>query len=218
LHADCTQKGSGEDKMPCPQAGPMVTVELVILVAGPAPCAAGPATDRLNPEIDRVIAILDDPSLKGESKAAARRRALRGTTDGVFDWTEMAKRALGRHWAERTPAAQQEFVGLFRDLIERPDRRACIGKIERYSGEPISYAGEVVDGDQATVRTKILSRQGQEIIIDYRMLREGGDQWRVYDVPVEGISLVNNYRTQCDGIIKTGSYKELVKRLKALAS
>jgi phospholipid transport system substrate-binding protein len=174
---------------------------------------AGPATDRLKPEIDKVVATLDNPALKGESKSAERRQILRGITDGVFDWNEMAKRALGRHWAGRTPAEQQEFVGLFRELLER----AYVGKIERYAGEPITYVGEVADGDLTTVRTKITTRQSQEVAIDYRMYKDG-DRWRVYDVLVEGISLVNNYRTQFDGIIKTSSYDELVKRLKARPS
>ena len=195
-------------------AGQILTLVVALVTTSLSSSAhAGPATDALKPEIDQVIAVLQDPALKGESKAAERRQALHGVTDSVFDWTEMAKRALGRHWTARSPAEQEEFVGLFRDLLER----AYVGKIERYTGEPITYTGETSDGSQTTVRTKILTRQGQEIGIDYRMLREG-DRWRIYDVQVEGISLVNNYRTQFDGIIKTSSYEELVKRLKARAS
>jgi phospholipid transport system substrate-binding protein len=189
-------------------------VALALLVAGVTPAAfAGPATDQIKPQIDRVIATLENPALKGDGKTEERRQVLRGITDGVFDWTEMAKRSLGRHWAGRTPAEQQEFVALFRELLER----AYVGKIERYAGEPIAYVGEVVDGDVITVRTKITTRQNQEVPIDYRMFRDG-DRWRVYDVLIESISLVNNYRTQFDGIIKTSSYEELVKRLKARTS
>lgn len=192
----------------------VVAFAFTAFVAGLGSSAfAGPATDALKPEIDRVVATLDNPALKGEGKAAERRQALHDITDTVFDWNEMAKRALGRHWAGRSPAEQEEFVGLFRDLLER----AYVGKIERYTGEPITYTAEVTDGNQTTVRTKIVSRQGQEVRIDYRMLREGA-RWRIYDVQVEGISLVNNYRTQFDGIIKTSSYEELVKRLKARTS
>jgi phospholipid transport system substrate-binding protein len=194
-------------------ASGVAAAALALLVAGPPVVMAGPATDRLKPEIDKVVATLDNPALKGESKTAERRQTLRGITDGVFDWNEMAKRALGRHWAARTPAEQQEFVGLFRDLLER----AYVSKIERYAGEPITYVGEVADGDLTTVRTKITTRQNQEVAIDYRMFKDG-DRWRVYDVLIEGISLVNNYRTQFDGIIKTSSYDELVKRLKARSS
>ena len=187
-----------------------VAAVLALLVTGGASGAlAGPATDRLKPEIDRVLATLEDPALKGAGKAGERRQVIRSVTDGVFDWTEMARRALGKHWAGRTPAEQQEFVALFRDLLER----AYVTKIETYTGEPIAYVGESVDGDQATVRTKITTKQNQEVPIDYRMLR-----WRVYDVLVEGVSLVGNYRTQFDGIIKASSYEELVKKLKARAS
>ena len=184
-----------------------------LLVGGALVAMAGPATDRLKPEIDKVVATLENLALKGESKTAERRQALRSITDGVFDWNEMAKRALGRHWAPRTPAEQQEFVSLFRDLLER----AYVSKIERYAGEPITYMGEAADGDLTTVRTKITTRQNQEVAIDYRMFKDA-DRWRVYDVLIAGISLVNNYRTQFDGIIKTSSYDELVRRLKARSS
>ena len=179
-----------------------------------APIAlAGPATDRLKPEISRVLATLDDPALKGDSKAEARRLAIRSITDNVFNWTEMARRTLGLHWAARSPAEQQEFVDLFRDLLER----SYLSKIERYTGEPVAYVGESVDGDVATVRTRLTTRQNQEIPIDYRMSRQG-DRWLIYDVLVENVSLVSNYRTQFDGIIKSSSYQELVRRLKARVS
>ena len=196
------------------QLAQRVAVTLTLLVIGIAPAAlAGPATDQIKPQIDRVIATLENPALKGDGKTAERRQVLRGITDGVFDWTEMAKRALGRHWAGRSPTEQQEFVALFRELLER----AYVAKIERYAGEPVAYVGEVADGEVTTVRTKITTRQNQEVPIDYRMFRDG-ERWRVYDVLIESISLVNNYRTQFDGIIKTSSYEELVKRLKARAS
>jgi phospholipid transport system substrate-binding protein len=192
----------------------ILVVTLTFLLGGISPAAfAGPATDQIKPQIDRVIATIENPALKGDSKAAERRQVLRGITDGVFSWTEMAKRALGRHWAGRTPAEQQEFVGLFRELLER----AYVAKIERYAGEPITYVSEVPDGDVTTVRTKITTHQNQEVPIDYRMYLDG-DRWRVYDVLIESISLVNNYRTQFDGIIKTSSYEELVKRLRARTS
>ena len=188
---------------------PAAAIGLIVLCVAPG-AGAGPATDRLKPEIDRVIATLDNPTLRGDDKAQQRRQAIRGITDNVFDWTEMSRRALGKHWAGRTPAEQQEFAGLFRDLLER----AYVSKIERYTGEPIAYVGESVDGDQATVRTRITTKQGQDVPIDYRLARQG-DNWLVYDVLVENISLINNYRTQFDGIIKTSSYAELVKKLKA---
>jgi phospholipid transport system substrate-binding protein len=191
-----------------------VAVTLALLVAGMARVAfGGPATDQIRPQIDRVVATLENPALKGDSKTAERRQILRDITDGVFDWAEMAKRALGRHWAQRTAAEQQEFTALFRELLER----AYAAKIERYAGESIAYVAEVPDGEVTTVRTRITTRQNQDVPIDYRMYRDG-DRWRVYDVLIENISLVNNYRTQFDGIIKTSSYEELVKRLRARTS
>ena len=184
------------------------------LILGPAPDAtAAPASDQLKPEIDRVVATLENPALKGERKSQERRQEIRSITDGIFDWTEMARRSLGRHWAGRTEVERREFVTLFRNLIER----AYISKIEGYGGEKLAFVGEAVDGDQATVRTKIVTRQNQEVPIDYRMSRQG-DRWRIYDVIIEGISLISNYRTQFDGIIRTSSYEELVKKIKMRSS
>jgi len=104
---------------------------------------------------------------------------------------------------------REEFIKLFGDLLER----SYISKIELYGGEKISYVGESVDGDVATVRSKILAKQGTEVPVDYRMLRRG-DRWMVYDVIIEGVSLISNYRTQFNKIIQTSSYQELVKKMK----
>jgi len=176
----------------------------------PASADAGAPTEQLKASVDQIIKILADPALKGESRAAERRSAIRQEAQGVFDFGETAKRALGRHWQGLSENDRQEFTGLFTDLIER----AYISKIERYSGERIAYAGESVDGGLATVRTRFVTRQGTEIPVDYRM-QQRGDRWLVYDVAVEGGSLINNYRTQFDKIIQTSSYAELVRRMKA---
>ena len=187
---------------------------LTIAVVGPvSPALAGEPTDQLRPEIDRVIKTLEDPALKGEGKTAARREALRGITDSVFDWTEMARRALGPHWQARSEAERTEFVGLFRDLIEQ----SYASKIESYSGERVSFAGDVIEGELATVRTKLTTRQGKEVPVDYRMSRRES-RWRIYDVSVEGVSLVANYRTQFNQIIRTSSYEELIRKLKSRSS
>ena len=174
---------------------------------------AGAPTDQLQPAVEQVIRVLEDPTLKGPGRSQERQRALRAVADEMFDWTEMSRRALGRHWQDRTPAEQQEFVELFRALIER----AYGDRIDLYSGEKVRFAGDSMDGDQATVRTKVLTKSGQETSVDYRLLR-GGDRWRVYDVAVEGVSLVGNYRTQFNEVIRTSSYQELVKKLKSRAS
>ena len=181
---------------------------LLLACAGAA--MAGLPTDQLRVSVDHVLAVLQDPSLRAESKAAERRAAIRHDADAVFDFTEMSRRALGRHWQELNESQQQEFVALFADLLER----AYVSKIEQYSGEKIDYVGESVEGDMATVKTQIVTKQATQVPVDYRLLNKG-DRWLVYDVLVEGVSLVLNYRTQFDHILQTSSYDELVRRLKA---
>lgn len=180
---------------------------LLLLVAARA--WAGAPTDQLKAEIDRALKVLEDPELKKPGKARERRAAVRRIADGIFDFGETAQRSLARHWAARTPAEREEFVRLFADLLER----SYLSRIELYGGEKISYLGETLDGDQAVVRTKLVTKEGSEIPVDYRMLRRG-DRWLVYDVVIEGVSLIANYRAQFNKIVTTSSYQELVRRMK----
>ncbi len=179
-------------------------------VCAPASADAGAPTDQLKVSVEQIVKVLEDPGLKPEAKAKERRAAIRKEAEVVFDFGETAKRALGRHWQALAEKDRQEFTALFTDLIER----AYISKIERYSGERIAYAGEAIDGGLATVRTRFVTKQGTEIPVDYRM-QQRGDRWLVYDVSVEGVSLINNYRTQFEKIIQTSSYSELVRKMKA---
>jgi phospholipid transport system substrate-binding protein len=176
-------------------------VLLLLLSAVPAVRAATPS-DELRQSVDQVIKILEQP---GEHRTEVRKIA-----NSIFDFQETAKRALGRHWAQRTPQEQKEFVQLFADLLER----SYISKIELYHGEKVAWLGDTVNGDDATVKTKIVTKQGTEIPVDYRMLQKDG-RWLVYDVNIEGVSLVSNYRTQFNKIIQTESYQVLVDKLKA---
>ncbi len=171
---------------------------------------AGAPTDQLKESVDQVIHILQDPSLRSESKAQERRAAIRHEADKIFDWQETAKRALGTHWRNLSEQDRKEFVSLFTDLLER----AYVSKIESYSGEKITYAGDTIDGDLATVKTRFTTKKGTEVPVDYRMLKQG-DRWLVYDVNIEGVSLVANYRTQFNRIIQTASYQELVTKMKS---
>ena len=177
------------------------------------PCSAveaGPPTEQLKASIDQIIRVLEDPALKPASKTKERRAAVREAANQIFDFEETAKRALGAHWRGLGEKDRQEFVSLFADLLER----AYISKIERYSGEKIAYAGDSIDGDLATVKTRFTTKQGTDVPVEYRVLRRG-DRWMVYDVNVEGISLVNNYRTQFNKIIQTSSYQDLVAKMKS---
>src|SRR6185369_13861602 len=182
---------------------------LVLSVIIVLPAAAGAPSDQLKSQVDRVLKTLDDPELKKEGRGKDRRVAVRKIANDIFDFGETARRSLGRHWQARTPAERDEFVQLFSDLLER----SYISKVELYGGEKIQYLGDAIDGDQAKVQTKLLTKGGSDIPIEYRMSRKG-DRWLVYDVIIEGVSLVANYPTQFNKIIQTSSGQELVKKMK----
>jgi phospholipid transport system substrate-binding protein len=187
----------------------VVAVLVLAVLAVHREAAAGEPTIQLRAQIERVLKLLDDPALKPASKAKERRVAMRSIANDIFDFTETAKRALGRHWSARTPAEREQFVQLFADLLER----SYISKVELYGGETIQYTGDSVDGDQAHVGSRIVTRQGLHVPIQYRMQRKG-DRWLVYDVVIEGVSLIANYRSQFNKIIQTSSFEELVKKMK----
>ena len=183
---------------------------LLVIAPGPDRAWAGAPTDQLKAQIDRTVKILEDPELKKPGRQRERRAAVRLVANDIFDFSETARRSLARHWAARTQAERDEFVLLFGDLLER----SYISKIELYGGEKIRFVNESVDPDGAMVRTRLVTRQDTEIPIDYRMhARE--DKWLVYDVLIEGVSLISNYRTQFNKIITTSSYQELVKKMKS---
>lgn len=173
---------------------------------------AGEPTEELRRFTDRIVHVLEDPRLKGPDHSADRRAAVRQIAQEVFDVNEAAKRALGQHWQKRTSAERAEFVRLFADLLER----AWVSKIDLYGGERVRYTGEMIDGDHATVRGRVVTARGTEIPTEARMLKRG-DRWLVYDVVVENVSLLANYRAQFDRVIRTESYAALVKRLQAHA-
>ena len=183
---------------------------LVLSAGTTSPAAAGVPSDQLRSQIDRVLKTLDDPELKKEGKGRDRRAAVRKIANDIFDFGETARRSLGRHWQPRTPTERDEFVQLFADLLER----SYISKVELYGGEKIQYLGDTIEGEQARVQTKLVTKGGTDIPIEYRMHRKG-DRWLVYDVIIEGVSLIANYRTQFNKIIQTASYQELVKKMKA---
>ena len=189
--------------------GALAIATLLGLLAAGTHAYAGPPTEQLRGATDRVLKLLQDPALKQPARTEERRKQIRAVANEIFDWQETGKRALARHWQGRTPQQREEFSQLFADLIER----SYVGKLELYSGERIVYAGEAVDGDQATVRTKLVTKSNTEIPIDYRMQKEG-DRWRVYDVTIEGVSLVGNYRSQFNRIILQSNFDELMKKLK----
>jgi phospholipid transport system substrate-binding protein len=187
----------------------VAAVGMVALVPGWG--GAGEPTDQLRTQIDRVLKTVQDPELQKEGRLAGR-RAIRKIADEIFDFDDTARRVLARHWAQRSPAERGEFVALFADVFEH----AYVSKIELYQGERLTYLGDTVEGDRAIVRTSLLTRQGSELHVDYRMQRAPAGRWMVYDVVIENVSLIDNYRSQFNSVIQRSSYQELVRKLKAI--
>ena len=186
-------------------------MSLLAIALAVTPALAGAPTEQLRSQVDRVIKVLDDPGLK--AKPAERHDEVRKIADEIFDYPDTARRALGPHWNERTPQEREEFTRLFGDLLDR----SYISKIDLYQGEKVKYVGETITGDEAVVKTMIATKSGNDVPVDYRMhVKNGG--WRVYDVIIEGVSLVSNYRSQFNKIVQTESYESLVQKLKARAA
>ncbi|MEY4528366.1 MAG: hypothetical protein RL768_2085 [Nitrospirota bacterium] len=158
--------------------------------------------------LTEVFRILDDPKLKEPDKLMPRRRLLEQVIGERFDYAEMSKRALAANWTPLTNEQRAEFVELFKAFLS--DRYA--GKIEGYAGERTEYLSERLEGPYAEVRTRLISAK-TEIPMDYRMINKAG-RWYAYDIIADGVSLVKNYRSQFDKIIRADSYDELVTRLR----
>lgn len=162
--------------------------------------------DLVKASVDRVLAIVQSsPTPVSEGR---RRSDIRQLADGLFDFKEMGRLTLAGHWKERTPLEQQEFVRLFTALLER----SYLSSIENYAGEKIIFLSESVSGPYAQVRSRITTDRRVEISIDYRLL-DTGTRWVVYDVVLDGVSLVSNYRSQFNSIIRTSSFAGLVAKL-----
>jgi phospholipid transport system substrate-binding protein len=170
---------------------------------------AGAPSDLVKQTTDKVIDILKNKELKSPAKIKERRAAIREVISERFDFEEMAKRSLARYWKQRTQEEHKEFVPLYTDLLER----TYIRKIESYTDEKFVYGEESIDGNFAIVRTKVITIKNVDVPIEYRMLNEKG-VWLVYDVIVEGVSLVNNYRNQFNEIMHSGSYEDLIRKLR----
>ncbi len=175
----------------------------IVLTAGLA--FAGPS-DEVKKTVDEVVRIVASKDMKHNEQK--RRQALKKTISLVFDYSEMAKRSLGKHWNQRTAAEKKHFADLFAALLEN----SYASKIESYNNEKIVYVKEIVDGDYAEVKSKVVTAKRDEFTLDYRMSNQSG-KWMAYDVVIEGVSLVSNYRTQFNKIINADGYAALVKKL-----
>ena len=193
--------------------GKALATWLLIATAAASP-AAGPR-EVVQSAVARVIVALQKTDSESDASptkrliAEQRRLEIRRVASDLFDFDEISRRALSRYWASRTPEEQAEFTRLFTDLLER----AYIGRIEAYSGEKIVYGSEVVDGNFATVRSKVLSRRNTETPLEYRLHLKNG-RWKVYDVLIDNVGFVSTYRSEFHRILQRESYAALLDRLR----
>jgi phospholipid transport system substrate-binding protein len=187
-------------------------LSLFLVGAMAVPLLGANPMEEIKQTTDKILSIVINPALKAPSKTEEREKLIHQAVHERFDWEEMSRRSLATHWAKRTPEERKEFVSLFSELLER----TYMKKVEGFSGEKVLYEGETKEGNYATVKVKIITKKDKDILVEYRLKKEGNN-WFIYDVSIEGVSLVNNYRTQFNSILLQSSYEDLVKRLREKA-
>ncbi len=187
--------------------GTLIAGMLAFAFVGSA--AAVTPKEQIQSAIEQVVTILKDPNLKSEAKKKERLERLRQVIFPKFDFTEMAKRSLGANWQRRTPEEQREFARLFTELIES----SYINNLDSYNGEKVTVTGEKQDQGFAQVNTKIVANNGEQYSVEYKLYQAGND-WKVYDVVIENISIVNNYRSQFTRVIARSSFEDLMRKMK----
>jgi phospholipid transport system substrate-binding protein len=190
----------------------LVLAILILLAHDRNGACAGEPLNTVKSATDRALLVLKDPELQPENRKKERIDRLKEIINPLFDYEETAKRALGIHWRRRSAAEQQEFVKIFSAFLEK----IYSDHIDQYAGERIDFGREMIDGDYAEINGLIVSAKGEETPLIFK-LRRVGEKWLVYDAVVENISIVQNYRSQFDRVIRTSSYEELVKRIRAKA-
>lgn len=180
---------------------------LLVAESAVAAPAVGPR-EAVEAAVVRVLGLVQDGQAAG-APVADRSREIRRIAGEMFDFDEIARRALSQHWPALPPEEQARFVTLFRDVLER----SYIAQIEARGGERITFVDELIEGNLATVRSKVVSRRGTEIRLDYRLHARDG-RWQIYDVVADGVSFVASYRRQFDRVIRMESYNALRERLK----
>ena len=182
-----------------------IVVSMLFFALAAAPSgqvADGTPTEQVKATVDQVLRIIREhpPSEDEQLERVIARR---------FDFAEMAQRSLGLHWRKLTRAEQQEFVDVFTKLL----KRNYLDQIKAYQNQEVLFTGERRDGEFAVVETRIVPRQGEPIAVNYRLQLSDG-QWKVYDVVIENVSVVNNYRSQFNRVLARNSFSDLIRRMK----
>jgi phospholipid transport system substrate-binding protein len=186
-------------------------LSLFLFVFIPSVVMAGEATDRIKGISDKIFSVISDKNLQTAEMKGKKEQAIMDAVDTGFNWEEFSKRALAKNWAKRSEAEKKEFIELFRQLI----KRTYMEKSGQYSGGKVEFLDEKIeaDGVYGVVKSQLVSSAGIKTPVDYRMMKKD-NAWWVYDVYIEGVSLVSNYRTQFNDILTKSSFEDLIKRLK----
>ena len=170
---------------------------------------AAPPLETIQLQVNRMLEVLRDPALKAESAKGAKEKKIWAILDGVFDYTELSKRTLAQHWKQFSPDQQEEFTRLFGKLLGG----VYMDRIIAYNDEKVVF-GKVTNVSEKTaeVQSEVI-RSSKSIPIYYRMILENGE-WKVYDVVIEGVSLVQNYRSQFNEILTNKVPEDLLKMLR----
>jgi len=185
-------------------------VALVLLLPGSVGASDGKPVDLVRDTLDRALRILNDPALQGPEKKTARTQQVQKLIASRFNYAEMAERSLDSHWVKLTSGQRQTFVALFGELFERSYSRLVLNSLP---DQQIIYAGETVNGTRAVVKTVVVDKRGDRMPVDYQ-LRRPKAQWELFDVVIDGVSIVNNYHSQFNKIIQTSSFDDLVKKMR----
>ena len=184
----------------------LVVVGLMIHLSMVSECFAGSeVTSQLKGTIEKVMKIVQDEALNNDKQA--RREALRETINRRFNYRQMVMRSLAKNWDARSDQERQEFIALFKSLLEN----SYANKLEAYQNEKINYVSEIIKGKYALVKTEVV-RKSSTIGVDYKLIQENGN-WKIYDFVIEGVSMIRNYRSQFTKIIRRDSYEVLVQKL-----
>ncbi|MBI4632315.1 MAG: ABC transporter substrate-binding protein [Deltaproteobacteria bacterium] len=185
------------------------TLSIILVLLVTLPVYAGPPLDVVQTNVNKGLEVLRDPKLKAESAKEVKKEKLRLIYNNLFDDVELSKRTLARNWNSMNAAQRQEFVQLFRQVLEK----AYVDKILAYTNEKIVFEREtMVSGTLAEIQTKVVT-SSKEVPISYRVILKGSD-WKVYDVVVENVSLVLNYRTQFNDILAKNTPDQLIEILR----
>jgi phospholipid transport system substrate-binding protein len=185
--------------------GKIIFLAVALITFSSTLVCASQITVDLKSTIDQVLLIINDEALQSDQNA--KRIQLRAAIDQRFDYRQMSMRALSKNWRGRTPEERKNFVELFKNLLEKSYAK----KIEAFGNGKVEYFDEVVKGKYAMVKTKV-SRKDKNIGIDYKLIQRG-EKWMVYDIVVEGVSLIQNYRSQFTKIIQEDSFDGLMRRI-----